>query len=71
MNKYYVSISIETENNMSRDDMIDYFTNIMFDTNIEMPFDPRGIMINSSTTSTEPDKGICVYGTMEDTNNEI
>lgn len=70
MNKYYVSITIKTENGMSRDDMIDYFTNLMFDTNIEMPFDPRGIMINSSTTSIEPDKGICVYGTMEDTNNE-
>lgn len=71
MNKYYISISIETEYNMSRDDMIDYFTKLIFNNNVEMLFNPKGIIINASTTSTEPDKGICVYGTMEDTNNEI
>jgi hypothetical protein len=42
--------------------MIDYFTALMLDSNIEMPFNPKGITIGASRTSTGFDNGICVYG---------
>lgn len=66
MNKYYVSIAIETEDYVSRDDMVDYFTTLMFNSDAcaEEPFDPKGVMINSSTTSTAFDNGYVVWGTI-------
>ena len=62
MNKHFITLTITTDTNMSRDDLIDYFTTLLFDSNVEMPFDPKGIVINASRTSTEFGNGVCVYG---------
>ena len=62
MNKHFITLTITTDSNMSRDDLIDYFTTLLFDSNVEMPFDPKGIVINASRTSTEFGNGVCVYG---------
>ena len=62
MNKHCITLTITTDTNMSRDDLIDYFTTLLFDSNVEMPFDPKGIVINASRTSTEFGNGVCVYG---------
>ena len=62
MNKHFITITITTDTNVSRDDMIDYFTTLMLDGDVEMPFDPKGIVIDASRTSTEFGNGVCVYG---------
>ena len=62
MNKHFITLTITTDTNMSRDDLIDYFTTLLFDSNVEMPFNPKGIVINASRTSTEFGNGVCVYG---------
>jgi hypothetical protein len=62
MNKHFITITITTDTNVSRDDMIDYFTALMFDGDVEMLFNPKGIVIDASRTSTEFGNGVCVYG---------
>ena len=65
MNKHFITITITTDTNVSRDDMIDYFTALMLDGDAEMPFDPKGIVIGASRTSTEFGNGVCVYGSAD------
>ena len=62
MNKHFITITITTDTGVSREDMIDYFTALMLDSGIEMPFDSKGIVIDASRTSTEFGNGVCVYG---------
>ncbi len=61
MNKHFITLTITTDTNVSRDDLIDYFTALFFDSNVEMPFDPKRIDINASRTSTEFGNGVCLW----------
>ena len=65
MNKHFITITITTDTDVSRDDMIDFFTALIFDGEVEMPFDPKSIVIDASRTSIEFGNGVCVYGSVD------
>ena len=62
MNTHFITIAIITDTNLTRDDMIDYFTTLLLDSDVEQPFDLNGLIINSSRTSIGLEDGVCVYG---------